>query len=69
MKKLFECVGKRTTWPVHDIYCGCQLRDNAPMGFALTLLLASSLLAQDTDHRQTKWANATGLPVQTVHRL
>jgi hypothetical protein len=39
-----------------------------PMRFALTLLLAS-LFAGDSDHGEAKWAEATGLPVQTVHRL
>lgn len=34
----------------------------------LTLLLVCSLFAQNGDHGEAKWAIATGLPVQTVHR-
>jgi len=39
------------------------------MRVTLILLLASCLLAQGDDHGEAKWATATGLPVQTVHRL
>jgi len=39
------------------------------MRSALILLLVYSLFAQDSDHGEAKWATATDLPVQTVHRL
>lgn len=35
----------------------------------LILLLASYLFGQNGDHGEAKWSTATGLPVQTVHRL
>lgn len=38
------------------------------MRSAITLLLACGLFAQDGDHGEAKWAMATSLPVQTVHR-
>jgi len=33
------------------------------------LLLVSGLFAQDSDHGEARWATATGLSVETVHRL
>jgi hypothetical protein len=36
---------------------------------ALTVLVVYSLLAQDGDHGDAKWARATGLSVETVHSL
>src|ERR1700757_1603368 len=39
------------------------------MRSALLLVLIYSLFVQDSDHGEAKWATATDLPVQTVHRL
>jgi len=39
------------------------------MRFALTLLFVSSLVAQHADNGEAKWADASGLSVETVHRL
>jgi hypothetical protein len=43
--------------------------DNSSMRFALFLLAASSLFAQDAVHGEAIWAKTTGLPIQTVHRM
>ena len=39
------------------------------MRFAVTLLLVSSLFAQHEGNDESRWAEASGLDVETVHRL
>ena len=39
------------------------------MRFAVTLLLVSSLFAQHEGNGESRWAEASGLDVETVHRL